>query len=128
MPVVRTALKPLQEGNRPEWCTVTSAGIFRLQGEEVQFDRHYHDFAEYWLIFEGSAKILTEGVEHIVQPGDIVCTQAGEEHDILEIYGDFGAFWFEEPCPAGGRTGHLHRSPEAAAGHPVRRRSLPAPA
>lgn len=125
MPIVRTSEKPLQEGNRPAWCKVTSAGIFRVPTQGGRFDCHYHDFAEYWLVFQGKAKIRSEGQEYYVKPGDIVCTQAGDEHDVLEVYEDLAAFWFEDPCPPGGRVGHLHRDPEKAQGHPVPALPLP---
>ena len=125
MPVVRTSIRPLGEGNRPDWCQVTSAGIFGVGTRDGRFDCHYHDFHEYWLIFKGKAKIRSEGKEYYVQPGDIVCTHAGEEHDVLEVYEDLAAFWFEDPCPPGGRIGHLHRDPEKAKGHPVPARPLP---
>ncbi len=119
MPVVRTSERALGPANRPEWCQVTSAGVFRVSTEGGAFDRHFHDFHEYWLIFRGKAKVLSEGVEYYVRPGDIVCTHAGEEHDVLEVYETLEAFWFEDPCPPEGRVGHLHRSPELAAGHAV---------
>jgi hypothetical protein len=54
-----------------------------------------------------------------VKPGDIVCTRAGDEHDVLEVYEDLEAFYFEGATPEGGRTGHLHRDGEKAKGHPV---------
>jgi hypothetical protein len=40
-----------------------------------------------------------------------VCIKAGDEHDILEVYGDdpFELFWVYEPGPEGGRLGDLHR-------------------
>ena len=38
--------KGLGSGNRPEWCDVTSAGIFKVP-RDGRFDRHYHDFEEY---------------------------------------------------------------------------------
>jgi mannose-6-phosphate isomerase-like protein (cupin superfamily) len=119
MPVVRTSEQYLHAGNRPDWCQVTSAGVFRVSTQNGRFDRHYHDFHEYWLVFRGKAKILSEGIEHYVKPGDIVCTHTGDEHDVLEVYEDLEAFWFEDPCPEGGRIGHLHRAPELAQGHPV---------
>jgi mannose-6-phosphate isomerase-like protein (cupin superfamily) len=125
MPVVRTCEEPLHRGNRPAWCRVTSAGIFRVPRDGGRFDCHYHDFNEYWLVFGGKAKVRSEGREYYVKPGDIVCTQAGEEHDVLEVYEELAAFWFEDPCPEGGREGHLHRSPEKANGHPVA--ALPIP-
>ena len=42
-----------------------------------------------------------------------------DEHDVLEVYEDMEAFWFEDPCPPDGRVGHLHRDPQLAQGHPV---------
>jgi mannose-6-phosphate isomerase-like protein (cupin superfamily) len=125
MPVVRTSEKSLQEGNRPEWCQVTSAGIFRVSTQRGWFDCHYHDFPEYWLIFKGKAKVMSEGREYYVKPGDIVCTNAGDEHDVLEVYEDLEAFWFEDPCPEGRRKGHLHRDAQKAKGHPVPAKPLP---
>jgi len=125
MPVVRTSEKPLCEGHRPTWCKVTSAGIFGVPAEGGRFDCHYHDFPEYWLIFKGKARVLSEGEEFYVKPGDIVCTDAGDEHDVVEVYEALEAFWFEDPCPEGGRAGHLHRDAQKAKGHPVPARPLP---
>ncbi len=89
------------------------------------FDCHYHDCNEYWLIFKGKAKVVTEGEAFYVKPGDIVCTQAGEEHDMTEVYEDVEAFYFEDATLEGGRTGHLHRDKTKAEGHEVS--SLPLP-
>jgi len=125
MPVIRTSEGALQAGNRPDWCQVTSAGIFRVPVEGGRFDRHFHDFHEYWLVFHGKAKVLSEGTEYCVGPGDIVCTHAGDEHDVLEVYEDLEAFWFEDPCPPDGRVGHLHRSSDLAAGHSVPHMPVP---
>lgn len=111
--------------NRPDWSSVISAGIFRVP-REGRFDRHYHDCDEYWLVFKGRAKILTEGQEFVVGPGDIVCTRAGDEHDVLEVYEDLEAFWFEDALMGQGRVGHLHRSPDLAPGHVVPGADLPA--
>ena len=83
MPIVRTSVDYMQEKNRPSWSGVTSAGIFRVKKDGGRFDCHYHDCHEYWLIFAGKAKVLTEGREYYVKPGDIVCTEAGDEHDVL---------------------------------------------
>ena len=110
--------KGLGSDNRPEWCDVTSAGIFKVP-RDGRFDRHYHDFEEYWLIFKGRAKVMSEDQEYIVGKGDIVCTAAGDEHDVIEIYEDLEAFYFEGPCPPGGKVGHLHKNPELAKGHVV---------
>ncbi len=125
MPVVRTSEGGLTEKNRPDWCKVTSAGIFRVPTVGGRFDCHFHDCDEYWLIFKGKAKVMSEGKEFYVKPGDIVCTKTDDEHDILEVYEDLDAFWFEDATPAGGRTGHLHRDDEKAKGHPVPALPLP---
>ena len=125
MPVIRTSEKAMGQGNRPAWSSVTSAGIFRVPVRDGRFDCHYHDCHEYWLVFRGKAKVMTEGRTSYVKTGDIVCTKAGDEHDVLEIYEDLEAFWFEEVIPEGGRTGHLHRDEEKAKGHPVS--GLPVP-
>lgn len=112
-------------GNQPEWSGVTSAGIFRVPTQDGRFDCYFHDCHEYWLVFQGKAKIRTEGQTFYVQPGDIVCTRAGDEHDVLEVYEDFAAFWFEDETPEGGRIGHLHRDAVQAQGHRVA--ALPIP-
>jgi len=119
MPVVRTSEQPMGPDNRPEWSDVTSAGIFRVPAKGGRFDHHYHDCDEYWLIFKGKAKVMSEGKEYFVMAGDIVCTKAGDAHDVLEVYEELEAFWFEDATPAGGHTGHLHRSAEEAQGHAV---------
>jgi uncharacterized protein YjlB len=119
MPVIRTSEKAMAPGNRPEWCAVTSAGIFRVAAAGGRFDCHYHDCHEYWLVFRGKAKVMTEGQAFYVKAGDIVCTKAGDEHDVIEVYDALEAFWFEDATPAGGRVGHLHRDTQKAKGHPV---------
>lgn len=122
MPVVRGALNA---DNRPQWSGVTSAGIFWVSTSDGRFDNHFHDCHEYWLIFKGKAKVMSEGKESYVQRGDIVCTKAGDDHDVLEIYEDMEAIWFEDATAEGGRTGHLHRTEADAAGHPVPFKPIP---
>jgi hypothetical protein len=70
---------------------------------------HYHEYNELYLVSRGKAKILNAGGEWYVQARDIVCIKAGDEHDILEVYGDedFELFWLYEPGPDGARLGHL---------------------
>ena len=106
-------------GNRPKWSSVTSAGIFRVSFANGHFDCHHHDCDEYWLVFRGKAKVMTEGRDFYVKAGDIVCTKAGDEHDVVEVYEEMQSFWFEDATPAGGRVGHLHRDEDKAKGHPV---------
>jgi hypothetical protein len=113
------------DGNRPDWCSVTSAGVFWVPKEGGRFDCHYHDCDEYWLIFEGRAKVMTEGSVAYVKRGDIVCTKRGDEHDVLEVYEDLVSFWFEDATPEGGRVGHLHRDEAKSQGHAVPGLPLP---
>ncbi len=119
MPVISVSDERMIGDRRPPWSTVTAAGIFRIAREGGRFDRHYHDCDEYWLVYRGRARIFSEGVEYDVGPGDIVCTQAGEEHDVLAVAEDLEAFFWEDRLPDGGVRGHLHRTPEAKAGHDV---------
>jgi mannose-6-phosphate isomerase-like protein (cupin superfamily) len=105
---------------RPSWSPLTAAGLFRVAAVGGKFDRHYHDCDEYWLIFGGRARVTSEGVEYLVGPGDIVCTEAGNEHDVLAVEGELLAFYLEDRLLPGGRTGHLHRTAEDALGHEVR--------
>ena len=103
---------------KPEWCDVTSAGTFRIRAGEL-FDAHHHDCDEYWLVFEGRARVSVNGEQVHIGPGDIVCTPVGVTHDIEAVAGPLSMHWFETATPPGGRLGHLHRSDEQAAGHSV---------
>lgn len=110
----------LSPESRPPWSDVTSAGIFRVE-PNGRFDRHYHDCDEYWLVFAGRARVVVGSQTYEVERGDIVCTPTGTEHDIVGVYETLEGFWFEGAMPPGGRIGHLHRTAEDAAGHPVPR-------
>jgi mannose-6-phosphate isomerase-like protein (cupin superfamily) len=95
--------------------------------EGGEHDCHYHEYNELYLISRGMAKILNAGRDHYVRERDIVCIKAGDEHDILEVYGDedFELFWVYEPSPDRARLGHLHRTPEKAQPHPVPAKPIP---
>lgn len=110
--------KRIEGVERPYWSDVTSTGTFRIQPGQT-FDRHFHDCDEYWFIREGRAVIEIDDERYTVEPGDIVCTEIGREHDFLQVFEPITGFWFEAVLKPGGRAGHLHRSPERAAGHRV---------
>jgi mannose-6-phosphate isomerase-like protein (cupin superfamily) len=112
--------KRLELDARPSWSDVTSAGTFEVE-PEGRFDRHHHDCDEYWLIFAGRGLVLVGEEIHGVEQGDIVCIRTGVDHDVLGVLDTIRAFWFEGATPPGGRVGHLHRTREASAGHPVPR-------
>lgn len=64
MPVIHTQISPMEIGNCPDWRQVTSAGIFTVPREGGRFDCHYHDCDEYWLVFAGKAKVMSEDLEY----------------------------------------------------------------
>ena len=114
----RNVWKRIEGDERPAWSDVTSTGTFRIDPGQT-FDRHYHDCDEYWFIREGRAVIEIDDERYEVEAGDIVCTEIGREHDFLQVLEPISGFWFESRLIPGGRAGHLHRSPERAAGHTV---------
>jgi mannose-6-phosphate isomerase-like protein (cupin superfamily) len=118
-----TIVRTISPDSRPSWSDVTSAGTFRVE-PNGRFDLHYHDCDEYWLVFAGRAVVRVGDKTYTVGAGDIVCTPTGTQHDVVAVGETLEAFWFEARTPPGGRTGHLHRTPEDADGHVV----LPMPA
>jgi mannose-6-phosphate isomerase-like protein (cupin superfamily) len=114
----RNVWKRIDGDDRPAWSDVTSTGTFHVVAGQT-FDRHHHDCDEYWFIFEGRAVIEIDDERYTVEPGDIVCTEIGREHDFLQVLEPIGGFWFESRLIPDGRAGHLHRSPDRAAGHTV---------
>jgi mannose-6-phosphate isomerase-like protein (cupin superfamily) len=119
MPVFDLTSEWVNPDNRPAWLATTAIGRFRVPKDAARFDRHHHDDHELWLIVRGKAKVLTDGVEHYVQSGDVVITRAGDPHDILEVYEELEGFFVETGHPSGGRVGHLHDSDEDRSGHRV---------
>jgi mannose-6-phosphate isomerase-like protein (cupin superfamily) len=113
-------------GDKPDWLKASAFGIFRVpKGDPAAFDLHYHDADEIWYIVEGRARIMTEGVEHDVGPGDLVCTGMGDEHHVLAVHEDLVGFFMEGELEGLRRPGHLHREVD---GVPApRRRGIAAP-
>ncbi|WP_256790419.1 AraC family ligand binding domain-containing protein, partial [Frankia sp. AvcI1] len=69
----------------------------------------------------GTGVIRLGDADHDVQPGDILYTAAGIEHDVLAVTGDADlyVFWLSWALPDGASGLHLHRIPADAAGHRV---------
>ena len=113
----------LRDGDRwsmagPPWSALSAVGWFRLSDAGYRFDRHFHDCAEYWAIAEGRARVAVGDDRFDVGPGDLVCTPAATEHDIVSAYTDeLVLLFFEEAVPAGGTLGHRHRDPLGAWHH-----------
>lgn len=113
MPVMRGP------GDRPAWVRWSNFGMGVVH-DAAGFDRHFHDADEYWVVFEGRARVLSEGREYEIGPGDVLATRMGDEHDIIEIIeGPLRTFWFEDALRGQRRPGHLHR-PEDEPGDPAR--------
>lgn len=104
---VDTKLTP---DHKPEWSDLVAAGSSRTP-PGVGFDRHYHDGAEYWLIFGGRALVQVGDERFTVTKGDIVATPAGIEHDIIAIDPNdhLEMFYVATAVGDGGQPGHLHR-------------------
>ena len=103
MPVMRN---PAEQADWIGWSNFGFGAVTDAEG----FDRHFHDADEYWIVISGKARVMSEDVEYIVGPGDILCTRMGDEHDILEIIeSPLQTFWFEDELKGLRRPGHLHR-------------------
>lgn len=119
--LIRTARRDrLDDGNRPAGCPASSAGQFVIRADgTARFDRHFHDVGEFWLVAAGHGTVSVGEQRYGVQPGDIIYTPAGVEHDIIGVTVELRIFWLSAPVPDGGRTTHRHRSPDLAAKHLV---------
>lgn len=96
----------------PDWSEVTNYGVNTLEaGAEVEL--HFHDCNEYWIIVEGKGLATSEGREYELGPGDMLLTEAGDEHALV-VTEKMVAIYFYGVMPPGGRTGHLHRDADPA--------------
>lgn len=77
--------------------------------KKTNFDRHYHDCDEYWIILEGSGAAVSENRRYEVRAGDCVATGRGHHHDFVEVFGDtpVKAVFFETTLEGRKRLGHL---------------------
>lgn len=93
--------------------TVAKAKELRPRGDpfdypkEINFDNHYHDCDEYWIIFEGRGVAVSEGKSYEVGPGDCVATGMGHHHDFPLVYEPVKSVYFETTIEGQKRRGHL---------------------
>lgn len=73
----------------------------------TEFDNHYHDFDEYWIIYEGQGKAVSEGKLFDVKAGDCIATRMGDYHDFPVVEQTIKGIWFETTLLGEKRTGHL---------------------
>lgn len=103
-------------GNETGSCgvfTLTSSSEPRNDGDpadyprNTQFDNHYHDFDEYWIIFGGKGEVVTEEKRYTVSAGDCVATGKGHHHDFPWVDETIRGVWFETTLQGKRRLGHL---------------------
>jgi len=112
MPIVKQ--KDFGTDNVPEWIRIVGGinamGCSTRDKSSPPVELHYHDAEEFWFVLKGKARVMTEGKEYIVAPGDVVCTHKGDEHAILEIIEEpYTQVWVECNLRGEKRSGHLHK-------------------
>jgi mannose-6-phosphate isomerase-like protein (cupin superfamily) len=75
--------------------------------KETNFDRHYHDMDEYWIVFQGWGVAVSEGEHYEVGPGDCIATGMGHHHDFPLVFEPVRAVFFETTMEGRKRRGHL---------------------
>ena len=75
--------------------------------KQTNFDCHFHDCDEYWIVFQGRARAVSEGKAYQVGPGDCVATGMGHHHDLPLVYEPLRAVYFETTMEGQKRRGHL---------------------
>jgi mannose-6-phosphate isomerase-like protein (cupin superfamily) len=73
----------------------------------TNFDNHFHDCDEYWIIWEGSGAAVSEGHAYDVRAGDCVATGMGHHHDFPQVSQPVRAVYFETTLEGEKRRGHL---------------------
>jgi mannose-6-phosphate isomerase-like protein (cupin superfamily) len=117
------------------WKAITSSGVFTVKITEpplndtpydyektTGFDNHYHDCDEYWFVFQGKGKAVSDGKFYNVGSGDCIATGMGWHHDVASVeVGGMKAVWFEGTLEGQKRTGHLWE-PEHGKAQPKKER------
>lgn len=97
------------------------SGIFEVQNSDApkdrgdpgdyfkttNFDRHYHDCDEYWIVYAGSGIAVSERRSYDLRPGDCLATGMGHHHDFLTVREPVKAVYFETTLEGQKRLGHL---------------------
>ena len=73
----------------------------------TNFDCHFHDCDEYWVIVEGQARAVSEGKTYEVKPGDCLATGMGYHHDLPLVHEPLRGVYFETTLEGQKRRGHL---------------------
>jgi mannose-6-phosphate isomerase-like protein (cupin superfamily) len=104
------------------WSEETgSCGVFQMNnsnnpkniGDPVDyerttdFDNHFHDCDEYWIIFKGIGLAVSEGKKYELKTGYVLATKMGNHHDLPNVYEEIHGVWFETSLKGKKRSGHL---------------------
>lgn len=73
----------------------------------ASFDNHYHDCDEYWIVFSGSGRAVSEGITYDAGVGDCIATGRGYHHDFPFVHETVSAVFFETTLIGKKRIGHL---------------------
>ena len=84
-----------------------NAGDLADYERNASFDNHYHDCDEYWIVFSGSGRVVSEGISYEVGVGDCIATGCGHHHDFPMVYEPVSAVFFETTIIGEKRPGHL---------------------
>ncbi|WP_461195878.1 cupin domain-containing protein [Bradyrhizobium sp. UFLA06-06] len=87
----------------PAWCTGDPVGY----PKSTNFDSHYHDNDEYWVIIEGAGTVVVGSRSFEVEVGDCVAIGMGHHHDLPQVRADIKGAWFETTLEGKKRLGHL---------------------
>ena len=75
--------------------------------KQTDFDNHYHDCDEYWILYRGAGTAVSEGKTYTVNAGDCVATGMGHHHDFPQVSEPVKAVYFETTLEGRKRLGHL---------------------
>jgi mannose-6-phosphate isomerase-like protein (cupin superfamily) len=87
--------QPQDKGDRFDYVKTTN------------FDRHFHDCDEYWIVFAGEGTAYSEAKPYQIGPGDCLATGMGHHHDLTQIVQPIHAVFFETGLEGEKRRGHL---------------------
>lgn len=93
--------------------TIEPGGQGKNTGDAVDyprstdFDVHYHDCDEYWIIVSGRADVMSEGQHYHIGAGDCLATGRGHHHDFVHIEETVRGAYFETTLEGEKRRGHL---------------------
>jgi mannose-6-phosphate isomerase-like protein (cupin superfamily) len=81
----------------------------------TDFDNHFHDFDEVWVITRGKGIAVSEGMHYEFEKGDCILTRKGDHHDLPVVNEEVHGIYFETTLRGEKRLGHLwnhtHKAP-----------------